>query len=41
MQQWMMENQLGFQGNQYENQWNQQQGQQGQQFLAGLLGGLL
>jgi len=41
MQQWMLENQFGFQDNQGMNQWNQQQGMQEQNFLASLLGGLL
>jgi len=41
MQRWMLENQLGFQGNQYENQWNQQNEQNQYNMLAALLGGLL
>jgi hypothetical protein len=41
MQQWMLENQLGFQGNQAQNQWNQQNQMNQQQWLAQLLGGLL
>lgn len=47
MQQWMLENQLGMQGNQGLNQynqqqdyWNQQQQMQQQQMLMGLLGGM-
>jgi hypothetical protein len=44
MQQWMFENQLGFQGNQQENQFNFQNQQMNQQninqMLAGLLGGM-
>ncbi|MHC4363065.1 MAG: hypothetical protein ACYSTZ_09570, partial [Planctomycetota bacterium] len=41
MDYWKNINAMGFADNQGMNQWNQQQGQQGQQFLAGLLGGLL
>ena len=41
MQQWMAQNQWGFQDNQGQNQWNQQQQQSQQSFLANLLGGLL
>ena len=41
MQQWMLENQFGFQGNEAQNQWNRQDQMQQQQFLAQLLGGLL
>jgi hypothetical protein len=44
MQRWMMENQLGVQGNQAQNQWNQQNAmmdkQMQNQMLASLLGGM-
>ena len=41
LQQWMLENQLGFQGNQAQNLYNQQNQMNQQQFLASLLGGLI
>jgi hypothetical protein len=41
MQRWMLENQLGFQGNQAQNLYNQNQQNQQNMFLANLLGGLL
>ena len=41
MQQWMLENQFGFQGNQAQNLYNQQDQMNQQQFLAQLLGGLI
>jgi hypothetical protein len=37
---WMAQNQWGFQDNQGQNQWNQQQQQQQQQMLMQLLGGM-
>ena len=39
--QWMAQNQWGFQDNQGQNAWNQNQQNQQQQWLAALLGGLL
>lgn len=41
LQQWMLENQLGFQGSQQENLFNQQNQMMQYQMLASLLGGLL
>ena len=40
MDQWMAQNQWGFQDNQGQNQWNQNEQNQQQQFLMQLLGGM-